>query len=158
MATTSEATRPGSVTESSATKNVPSRKRGATFAASSRERRVLPVPPGPVRVRSLAVAMRRTAAASSSRPTKDVTWEGSVGPTVPAVRSGGNSPLRPSPTNWYKRSARGRSLRRCSPRSRSDVASGSDPFTSSRVAAETTTWPPWPAEAMRAVSWSTSPT
>ena len=51
-----------------------------------------------------------------------------------------------------------RSLSRCSPRSRSVTPGGRLPSVSARVVPETRTWPPWPAAAIRAARWTSSPT
>ena len=56
-----------------------------------------------------------------------------------------------SSPSWKTRSGAPRSLNRCSPRS---VSSHS---TSEAVDADTSTWPPWPAAAMRAARWTSWP-
>ena len=66
-------------------------------AASCSDSRVLPVPPGPVSVRSRVVASSSAASASSaSRPTNVVSWVGRLFGRASSVRSGGKSDGRPS--------------------------------------------------------------
>jgi len=65
------------------TNQVPSGKSSAAAAARRSARRVLPAPPGPVRVSSRASASRAAAWANSvSRPTKRVSGAGSLVDTV----------------------------------------------------------------------------
>jgi len=68
----------------------------------------------------------------------------------PSVRKAGKLAGRPGDSSWKIRSARCKSLSRCSPRSRRLTPSGSISRTSSAVADESTTCPPWPALASRA--------
>ena len=143
---------------SRATKNVPSLNRGATSAATSIDRRVLPVPPGPESVRRRVLARRWETFSTSARPTNDVTWAGNRAPTASRVRRGGKSVRRLSPASWKMRIGWVRSFRRCSPRSMSVMPGGSAERTSSAVAADRRTWPPCPAAVTRAVSWSARPT
>ena len=103
-----------------ATKKTPSGKSSAARAASWSDSRVLPVPPGPVRVSSRVVASRPAASSSSaSRPTNVVSCVGRLFGRASSVRSGGNSTGSPSATTWKMRTGAPRSLSRCSPRSRS---------------------------------------
>ncbi len=149
----------GSRTDSSATNHAPSGKRSATRRAASRERRVLPVPPGPVRVTRRAPSINLARASiSASRPTKVVSGSGRLPSWTAAVRSGGNPLRSPSAATWYRRSGRGRSFSRCSPRSISEMPVGIEASTIARVASETSTCPPWPAAAIRAARWTSMPT
>ncbi len=103
----------GSSTGSNGTKNVPSGKSPAARWASSIAKRVLPMPPGPVTVRSRAVPSRRWAAASSlSRPMNVVTDDGRLLGRASIVRRAGKSAGSPSTTSWLSRSGSGKSLRR----------------------------------------------
>ena len=114
------ATSIGSRIGSSGTKKTPSGKSSDDRAASWSESRVLPVPPGPVRVSSRVGASSRAAASSSaSRPTNVVSWVGRLFGRASSERSGGKSDGRPSATTWTMRTGALRSLSRCSPRSRS---------------------------------------
>jgi hypothetical protein len=82
----SPTTSAGSRIGASSTSRAPSAKCGSRRAASSRASRVLPLPPGPVRVSSRAPASRRSRSASSrSRPTKPVSWRGSWLGRAPAA-------------------------------------------------------------------------
>ena len=141
-------TRPGSVTIASSTANVPSSNSSTRSAATCIARRVLPVPPGPVRVTSRTSSSRtsrRTASSSSSRPMSGVGCAGRFVRLPSSVRRGGNSVGRPGTRSWCRRCGRLKSLSLCSPRSRK-----LRPSTSSRVVSETSTWPPCAAPAMRA--------
>ena len=74
----------------------------ATSSATATESRVLPLPPGPVRVTSrgpsrLSSALR--AASSASRPTSAVAATGRL-PGAPRLRRGGNMAGRPGTTSW----------------------------------------------------------
>jgi hypothetical protein len=96
-------TRCGSVMDASSTKNTPSGKRSMTSEAVRRASRVLPDPPGPVRVTTLADSSKAwTCSSSCSRPTNDVS---SVGRLVGVSRllSAGNSAGSPSTTNCWIR-------------------------------------------------------
>ena len=67
----------GSRIGSSGTKKTPSGKASAAAEASCSDSRVLPVPPGPVRVSNRVVARSRAASSSSAaRPTNVVSWVG----------------------------------------------------------------------------------
>ena len=154
-----DGTRAGSLIGSSGTKNTPSRNWSATSAATCSDNRVLPVPPGPVRVRRRLAARSRPASATSRRrPMKLVSWVGRLLRTASSERSASNSDGRPWITSCQMRSGRDRSLRRCSPRSRRDRSSRSEFSTSARVVSETRTWPPWPADRSRATRWRSRPT
>ena len=130
------------------------------IVAASRARRsasrVLPVPPGPVRVSS-RVPVEQLPRSSQFRLAADETGH-LVGQQVEAgcerraaaeSRSG-----RPAMASWNRRSGWSRSLSRCSPRStQRDARRAGRPSTRSRVVAESDTWPPWAAarDARRAV-------
>ena len=153
-----EGTRCGSVMGASSTRKTPSDNHPAAPPPLGG-----PVglagPPGPVRVRS--PGPRRSSlirARSRSRPMKPLRWTGRfVG--VSRVRMEGNSPGSPSMASWKIRSGRARSLRRWSPRSRSRTPWGSPSLcTSSEVAIDSNTWPPWPEAAIRAARWTSIPT
>ena len=104
------------------TKYTPSGKRSIASAAAWRPSRVLPIPPGPVRVSSRTRAdsrCSRIAARSVARPTIGVDCVGRLFGTALRLRSTGNSSGRSSATTWNRRSVPDRSRRRCSPRSRS---------------------------------------
>ena len=95
-ATIAEPTSSWLARESSATNHAPSANWAADSRASSVASDVLPVPPGPMSVRSRAPSRRRPRSSSSSRrPTKLVSRGGRVD-RPPSVRSGGKSPDRPS--------------------------------------------------------------
>ena len=86
------ATRPGSARAANSTSQTPSSYSDSSSAATCRERRVLPVPPVPVRVNSRAVARNcRTAAISCSRPTKRVVCCGRLWDRGLSERRGGKS-------------------------------------------------------------------
>ena len=149
----------GSSTGSNGTKKVPSGKSVPAAWASSIANRVLPIPPGPVIVMSRAVRSRLPAAVSSgSRPTNDVTGLGRLFGRASIVRRTGKSVMRPSTSSWLSRSGSGKSRRRNAPRSRHATPLGRASPTMPRVAAETTTWPPWPAFAIRAARLMSMPT
>ena len=82
---------------SRATKYTPSGYRSAASAATWRARRVLPVPPGPVRVTSrLAASSSSTSATSRWRPRNEVSWSGRLFGVASRVRGGGKSAGSPS--------------------------------------------------------------
>ena len=144
---------------SNGTKNVPSGNSVAAACASSMAKRVLPMPPGPVTVnRRAVVSSRRASASSRSRPTNVVSETGRLFGRASTVRRAGKSAARPSMTSWLRRSGSGKSRRRKAPRSRQVTPPGRESPTRPRVAAETTTWPPWPAAAIRAVRLMSIPT
>ena len=146
------ATRAGSRTASRATNQTPSGKSSAAAAATWSDSRVLPVPPGPVRVRSRVVRSSPTASPSSrSRPTNVVSWVGRLFGRASSERSGGKVSGSPSMTSWPGRSGSRRSLSRWRPRSRRPTPSGRASATSARVASLSRTWPPWATAAIRAV-------
>ena len=153
-----DGTRFGSATASSAMKKTPSGNVSSSSAASCSARRVLPVPPGPVRVRRRVLARRRRAPSISSRPTNVVGWTGRLFGLPSRVRKLGKDAGRPGTTAWNRRSGRVRSFSRCSPRSRSSTPSGSDDAASARAASDTRIWPPCPAAVMRATWWRVRPT
>ena len=84
--------RSGLVIGSRATKYTPPAYRSAASAATWRASRVLPVPPGPVRVTSrLLASSSRTSATSRWRPRNEVSWSGRLFGVASRVRGGGNS-------------------------------------------------------------------
>ena len=87
-------------------------------AATWSARRVFPVPPGPVTVKSRVPFESSATSSSSSRslPTSGLATMGRF--VASSVRSGGKSP---SPS-WKRRSASTRSFSRCSPRSRRSMS------------------------------------
>ena len=122
-------------------------------AATSSASRVFPTPPGPVSVVKRASSSdARTAAASSTRPTSRVAGRGRL--DAWSERSGGKSVASPSAWSWNRRTGTSMSLSRWSPRS-TRTASGPR---RSRVDRETTIWPPCPAAAILAASWTSRPT
>ncbi len=153
------ATSIGSRIGSSGTKKTPSGKSSAARAASWSDSRVLPVPPGPVRVSSRVVASSPAASSSSaSRPTKVVSCTGRLLGRASSVRSGGNADRRPSPTTSRMRTGAVRSLSRCSPRSTSRTPSTGWSDSRSRVRLDARIWPPWATAAIRAARLMLSPT
>ena len=85
----------------SSTSQTPSSKSAMTCAPSSTASRVLPTPPGPVRVNSRADARMRLAPASSlSRPMKAVSSRGRLLGRASSVRSGPNSDGCPATLAW----------------------------------------------------------
>ena len=152
-------TRLGSVIGLRSARYTPSAKRPSWSAAIFRASRVLPMPPGPVSVSKRDCWRRAMAAISScSRPTKELRSTGRLVRRTPAVRIGGNSSGRPSISSWWSCSGRSMSFRRWRPRSRRSTPRGRACSTSPRVASETRTCPPWPAAAIRAARWTSSPT
>ena len=157
-----EATSPGSLIGASATKNTPSAKCSITSAATCSARRVLPIPPGPVRVSSrTSVAqqppphLRQLAAASDQR--------GRLHRQVVRVA------LQRAERRELRREAVDDELERCAraaggpsggahPGHAGSRPTGSACSTSTRVASERRTWPPWPAAHRRAARWTSSPT
>ena len=135
-----EATRLGSRTVSSGTKNSPSGYRSAAFAATCSDSRVLPVPPGPVIVTRRFVSSSAPASASSrSRPTNEVSCVGRLFGRASSERSGGNSTRSPSATIWHRGCGSRRSFNRCRPRPSSVMSVPRSGVTSVRTASETTT-------------------
>ena len=124
----------------SGTQKTPFGNRSSWPAASSIEKRVFPVPPGPVTVnRRVEPKSSPASASSASRPRNDEAGTGRF--VFEIVFSGGNSP---SPS-WNSRTGSAKSFNRWSPRSRTSI-----PSTNSRVARESNTCPPWPALITRA--------
>ncbi len=157
--TMADATSAGSVTGSRATKNAPSGYSSATSAATWRLSRVLPVPPGPVSVSRRERPRRsRASATSRSRPTKVVSCVGRLLGVRSRVRRAGKSAGRVSITSWYRCSGRWRSLSRCSPMSRNVTPGGRALDATATVEPDTSTWPPWPADAIRATRCRSIPT
>ena len=104
----------GSSVVSRRTSHAPSGTRSAQRRASSIAKRVLPVPPGPVRVTRRASSNSASSAANSrSRPTKVVSRDGRLPVGWSAACSGGKSDGRPSTTSWWIGSARSMSRSRC---------------------------------------------
>ena len=154
----------GRCSAASETKCAPSAKSARTARAASSARRVLPTPPGPVRVSSRTPSTRRRstiARTSSSRPI--VRFGDGGNPFAPpepgdSEASGGKSGGRSPATSWKRCSGRSRSLSRCSPRSLSATSGGSSSATSSRVALEMSACPPCPAAQIRAARCTSNPT
>ena len=148
----------GFVMVPSGTNHTPSGNSSARPAATCSASRVLPVPPGPVSVRSRVVPRRaRVSSSSRSRPTNEVSSVGRLLGRASSERIGGKSAGRPSITSWAMRSGR-RSLRRCAPNGRIVRPAGSRPSTSVAVASDSRIWPPWPAAATRAARCTSWPT
>ena len=87
-----DATRAGSVMGASATKKTPSSNSSKSSAATCKPRRVLPMPPGPVRVSRRTSSSRkrpRTSLSSRSRPTSGVGWAGRLFILASRVFKGG---------------------------------------------------------------------
>ena len=93
----------------------PARNAETRVAAASMPSRVLPEPPGPVRVRRRTPSDRSpaTSATSVSRPTNELAGRGRL--VFEIVRSGGKRAL----PSWKMTTGVAKSLRRCSPRSTS---------------------------------------
>ena len=90
-------TNAGSRTASRATNQTPSGKSSAAVAATWSERRVFPVPPGPVSDSSRVPRSSSPASASSrSRPTNVVSWVGRLFGRASSDRKGGKVSGRPS--------------------------------------------------------------
>ena len=84
------------------TKYTPSGNASLSSAATCSARRVLPMPPGPVRVSkrtSSRRSRRPTAATSCSRPMNAVGWTGKLFGWLSRVKRGGNSAGRPAMTS-----------------------------------------------------------
>ena len=153
------ATSIGSRIGSSGTKKTPSGKSSDDRAASWSESRVLPVPPGPVSVRSRVRASSRAAASSSaSRPTNVVSWVGRLLGRASSERSAGKSDGRPSAMTWTIRTGALRSLSRCSPRSRIVTPSTGWSSSWSRTRLDARICPPWASAASRAARLMPRPT
>ena len=95
-----DATSSGSVTAASGTNHTPPGLAAMTSPATASDRRVLPVPPGPVSVSSRVRDSRATAAATSSRPTNEVSCWGRLLGVASSDRSGGKSRSRPGASTW----------------------------------------------------------
>jgi hypothetical protein len=95
-------TRAGSETGASSTHQIPSANRDASREATASASRVLPLPPGPVRVSSRISSVRSSSSSetSRSRPTKLVNCSGIL-PCggSPDRRSRGKSINRPRPSS-----------------------------------------------------------
>ena len=72
-------------------------------------------------------------------------------------RSGGNPAVSPGWRSWYTRSARAKPSNSHVPTSTSSVSAGAESTTSSRVAADTSTCPPWAASRRRATRLTVTP-
>ena len=150
----------GSRRGSRATNQTPSGKSSATCgrelqrqarlarAARARERQQARAPRGaPRRPRS-----------SRSRPTNEVSCDGQVVRAARRASGGSGSPSgSPSMTSWLSGWGR-RSLRRCSPRSRSAVPGGQRGCGQDAGRLERRTCPPWAAAATRAARCTSAPT
>ena len=156
---TAEATSPPSLIVASGTKKAPSRKPSARRDAARSARRVLPAPPGPVRVISLRSARSSARPSSStSRPTKVVASGGRCARRTSSARSGGNAAGSPRISSCQSASGSGRSFSRYDPSGRRRTPSGRVPTTRLRVESEMSTCPPCPAAAMRAARLTSRPT
>ena len=99
--TTDGSTKAGSVRVPHSTIQAPSSNRSRSGLASRRPTRVLPTPPGPVRVRSDDCSRIRVACSiSRSRPMKLVTSSLRLFLGASVVRGGGKSRARPGPVTW----------------------------------------------------------
>jgi hypothetical protein len=137
----------GSRSGASPTQKTPALKSGTSSEATSSARRVLPDPPAPESVRRREPFRTRPSSSFFSRslPTKEEAGRGRF--VFEIVFSGGKRSL----PSWKSATGSAKSFTLCSP---SSVRS---PSTSARVAAERTTWPPWPDAAIRAARWSSRP-
>src|SRR5204862_314633 len=84
-------------------------------------------------------------------------WMGRLWAWASSVFSGGNSAGRSGASTWNRCSGRTRSFRRRSPRSRNATPAGRWSRTSSWVAPDSSTWPPWATAARRATRLSGGP-
>ena len=142
-------TAPASATVANSTNQQPSGKIGAAAAAASMDSLVLPAPPAPISVTTRCPANSPSRPAISSwRPTNSLTSVGIFPARSGGVRSAGYSP-RPS---WNSRTEGAMPFRRYSPRS-----SISRSATNSALAADSRTWPPWPASITRAARFRVGP-
>ena len=149
-------TRAGSRIGSRGTKKTPCGNSGATSLATRRERRVFPVPPGPVSVtRRWARTRAPTSCTSRSRPTKFVVSAGRL-LGISSEASAGKSPASPGACTC-QRCRLPTSLRRCSPRSRTEIPSPGS-RNSVFVWSEITICPPLAAPAIRAARCTSMPT
>ena len=104
-----EATRPDSVRAARSTNHTPSAKLSSASAATCKPNLVLPVPPGPVRVKRLTsgrLNIASTCSLSRSRPTSAVAWRGKLFGWLSSVLRGGYSRGNPGPTAWKMCSGR----------------------------------------------------
>ena len=150
----------GSRVPDRSTKQTPSGYDGATFSATLIASVVLPVPPGPVKVRRRVEPSSRVAPISSSsvlRPMSPATRAGRSTPAGRTVTRGGNTEGRSGWTSWNRCSGRPRSLRRCSPRSIRPAPAGSDMPAPSAATSESRTCPPCPAPMILAVRLTVGP-
>ena len=130
-------------------------------AATWRPRRVFPDPPGPVSVNRRTSGRRaagdrcrtsRLPADQRRRLEQEGWWAGSPASAMVGIVR------HPAITSCESRCGLVRSLRRCSPRSRSATPTGSSSSTNSRVVGESSVWPPWAAAEIRAARGTSSPT
>ena len=100
------------------------------------QRRVFPVPPGPVSVKSRfpLAEPTRDLREPAPRPISRCAATGRLDGRLPSVPRGGNRESRPSITRSWRRCGPLRSFSRCSPRSRSVTSRGSWLRTRSAVA------------------------
>ena len=144
----------------SGAKKTPSGNWSATPAATSSASRVLPVPPD----RSASGVASRPAGASApgaGRGGRRSSSAGSAGCSGSrrACAAAGSRCRSPSMTSWASRSARERSFRRCSPRSRRLTPAGSEPSASDLVAdAERAPGRRGPPHRSCAARWTSMPT
>jgi hypothetical protein len=139
----------GSRTGDSPIQNTPAPNSLTSSPAASSANRVFPVPPGPASVTSGAASSRiraTTSRTSCSRPTNEESGTGRF--VFEIVRSGGKR----SDPSWYSGTGSAKSFNRCLPKSSTSSA------TNSRVAAESSTWPPWAALMILAALCTSGPT
>ncbi len=132
----------GSLMGASDIKKTPLTNTSRSSEATCRPRRVLPVPPGPVKVTRRTSSRRRSCpmvATSVSRPMSGVGCTGRVSRRRSRVLSGGKSAGRPAITTWERAIGRSTSLRWYSPRSRRLTPAGKSCSTRSRVVRERST-------------------
>ena len=140
------------------TRRRPGRRRRPSAATCS-DSRVLPVPPGPVSVRSRVCAAARPPRRARARGRRSVvSWVGRLLGRASSERERREVGGRPSASSWTSRSGGARSFSRCSPEVAQRDAVGSASPTRARVASESRTCPPWAAAAIRAARLMASPT
>ncbi len=140
----------GSRIGASSTNHTPSANWSNISLATWIERRVLPVPPGPISVSKRVFSKSLFASVSSfSRPTKLVNWMGRLLGRLSSVRSGGNSVGKSGAITWKTRTGLGIPENFCIPMSRRLICEGNCSRSRFSVALEIRICPPCPADINR---------
>ena len=152
--------RPARVTGSSGTKQTPSGKSSATSAAicERQPRLARAARPGERQQPGRRAAASRASASSRRGRRSVVSWVGRLFGRASSVRSGGKSDGRPSATTCADPLGREQVLEPVLAQVAQRDAVRQAAADQARVAAETRTWPPWPAAAMRAARLTSRPT